>query len=392
MSLHPEARRLIDEALKCICAFDASSAEENFRRAAAVDPSSLEPWGQLAYLCYRQKRYTEAVQFYLRSLRCCPTWVEGYVRLLLCLIRGSGSRTRKSLLRSARGRKVLGLWYFPWRSLVWLLLRLTEAVRGRRRAASHVAGIPIALSRILREYLTGGVDSIIFSPIYARCTEFPLTLNRLEPRDGLIILEVACGWTPLPKILRDMGCQVIGIDLSPQAILCAARARWNRHAASSFLQSDAMALPFDDETFDRVFSISAVEHFATEVERQTMKEIGRVLRPGGIAVITASGGTEEQEISYSIDGASLMFRKYTPESIRERLVKPSGLETVETVFFGERSPIGWHLIPHGDSRQTPTQILTPLLASLRTRRLSENELEGAYWCIPCLVLRKSNPH
>ena len=49
---------------------------------------------------------------------------------------------------------------------------------------------------------------------------------------------------------------------------------------------DGTKLEFDDETFEIVFSMSSIEHFGGHLNSQkSMEEIGRVLKPGGIAAI-----------------------------------------------------------------------------------------------------------
>lgn len=45
-------------------------------------------------------------------------------------------------------------------------------------------------------------------------------------------------------------------------------------------------LPFADETFDRVFSLCVLEHLPPRVRQGLLREIGRVLKPGGIAAFT----------------------------------------------------------------------------------------------------------
>ncbi len=56
----------------------------------------------------------------------------------------------------------------------------------------------------------------------------------------------------------------------------------------TYRKADARALEFDDNTFDRVISISVIEHIDPEVggDAKTLKEIARVLKPAGQLLLT----------------------------------------------------------------------------------------------------------
>ena len=51
-------------------------------------------------------------------------------------------------------------------------------------------------------------------------------------------------------------------------------------------QADITKLPYGDETFDRVFCISTVEHLSDEDACRALSEFRRTLKRGGLAVIT----------------------------------------------------------------------------------------------------------
>ena len=79
------------------------------------------------------------------------------------------------------------------------------------------------------------------------------------------------------------GFHVTGIDVSP-VVVAEARRRVPDLDASV---ADVRALPFGDDAFDLVFSGSTLDHFErVEDIGLAMREIARVLRPGGRLVIT----------------------------------------------------------------------------------------------------------
>jgi SAM-dependent methyltransferase len=56
-------------------------------------------------------------------------------------------------------------------------------------------------------------------------------------------------------------------------------------SASEFVVADARRLPFPDESFDVVFSYSVLQHLRKEDVLAALREVRRVLKPGGRALI-----------------------------------------------------------------------------------------------------------
>jgi len=104
---------------------------------------------------------------------------------------------------------------------------------------------------------------------------------------GARVLEVGCGPGHLSiRLARDHGFAVSGLDLDP-AMIERARANAERSATAehrpSFAVGDVAALPFPDGSFDLVVSTLSMHHWADPVAGAT--EIGRVMRPGGRALV-----------------------------------------------------------------------------------------------------------
>jgi SAM-dependent methyltransferase len=101
------------------------------------------------------------------------------------------------------------------------------------------------------------------------------------------VLDVGCGPGHLAnRLARDHGLEVTGLDLDP-AMIERARANAVRAVAAerrpTFVVGGAAALPFADHSFDLVVSTLSLHHWADATIGQA--EIGRVLRPGGRALI-----------------------------------------------------------------------------------------------------------
>jgi SAM-dependent methyltransferase len=83
---------------------------------------------------------------------------------------------------------------------------------------------------------------------------------------------------------------------------------------------DARYLLYDSNMFDLIFSFSSIEHFGSRDDiKQAMAEIGRVLKPGGIAVIAT-------EIVLNHQPHPEFFRT---DELVPCLAEPGGLELVE---------------------------------------------------------------
>jgi SAM-dependent methyltransferase len=141
--------------------------------------------------------------------------------------------------------------------------------------------------------------------------EVPLALLRahgaLAP--GKRGLDVGCGdGVMLYKILR-AGGQVLGVDLS-LAGLRIARAEIERRSGKppALTRASATVLPFASGSVDFVTSIEVIEHLADAGGH--LAEIRRVLRPGGVLVVTtphrlASGELQDPYHVVEYDAASL---------------------------------------------------------------------------------------
>ena len=106
--------------------------------------------------------------------------------------------------------------------------------------------------------------------------------------EGARVLEVGCGPGHLStRLARRHGLEMTGLDLDP-AMIARAQANTDRPPTGDqrrpeFLVGDVTALAFPDESFDLVVSTLSMHHWADPTSG--LAEIGRVLRPGGRALI-----------------------------------------------------------------------------------------------------------
>jgi demethylmenaquinone methyltransferase/2-methoxy-6-polyprenyl-1,4-benzoquinol methylase len=105
------------------------------------------------------------------------------------------------------------------------------------------------------------------------------TVKAIAPRKGERILDVAAGTGTSSAAIARHGADVVALDFSPGMIEVGRR----RHPSIEFVEGDATALPFKANEFDAAtisFGLRNVEN-----PRKALKELYRVVKPGGRVVI-----------------------------------------------------------------------------------------------------------
>ncbi len=111
-------------------------------------------------------------------------------------------------------------------------------------------------------------------------------LRHLNAAPGDRILEIAHGTANLQIDLRAAGFDSIGLDLSPYMGRIARRKLIRRHLTPKLVRGRAQTLPFPDESFSAVVSTFPTEFI---VDPTTIREIYRILSPGGRLVFVPNG-------------------------------------------------------------------------------------------------------
>lgn len=101
--------------------------------------------------------------------------------------------------------------------------------------------------------------------------------QRLNPKPGQSILDVATGTGWSARNVARTGARVTAVDIAPE--LLAAAKKLSAHLPIEFRLADAERLPFPDAHFDGVISTFGVM-FAVD-QRQAARELARVCRRGG---------------------------------------------------------------------------------------------------------------
>ncbi len=196
---------------------------------------------------------------------------------------------------------------------------------------SSYAGQSVRLYREVRQE-TYGVD--LGQTSWVTEEEFCSSLELLSLKSSSRVLEVGCGaggWAV--HMARTLGLTIVGIDVNEHGIRSAQElARLSELSALAEFQCvDAgHRLPFEDESFDAVFSNDAMCHIPHRL--RTLQEWHRVLRPNGRMLFTdamvVTGILSNEEIATR---SSIGVYFFLPRGENERLIEAAGFQLFSTV-------------------------------------------------------------
>jgi len=213
----------------------------------------------------------------------------------------------------------------------------------------------------------------------------PAVLNEIQVQPGEKVLDVGSPKLPSLYLSYRRGADVFATDLFPYFFDEYAHYvhRLGPSPAGYRMEArDARALPYPDDSFDKVYAISVVEHIEDLGDSLAVREMARVLKPGGVCCLTVPFDLVYRETSIDYElyykkpgaGESVFYqRHYDLEALRLRLIEPSGLALERLDFFEER----WFRYEHYYLRlphfvRVLLSILGPLFSLLFLRRVARS--------------------
>ena len=176
--------------------------------------------------------------------------------------------------------------------------------------------------------------------------EYPWAIVNGAFESGMKVLDAGCGRGVFQYYLAHQGCRVSCCDLdgfrsrkllrlqrlahrlrfAPEPDLAS---RLRRNARFFGVEVDyhiepMQRLTWPDATFDRVCSISVLEHIRPRSEQQkAIQELGRVLKPGGMMLLT---------LDYTEKPGPDIPDAFSPADV-DRIIEWSGLRPIETPVY-----------------------------------------------------------
>jgi SAM-dependent methyltransferase len=158
-------------------------------------------------------------------------------------------------------------------------------------------------------------------------------LNRFaeETRGRGLVADLGCGPGHVAKYLHDQGVTVLGIDVSPEMVRCAA----SLHPGLEFMVGDMRKLSLPAGRLVGLVAFYSIVHFERAELDGVMRQLRQVLAPGGLALVSFHMGDQVVHVD-ELFGApvNLDFRFHHPSSVIEAL-RSAHFAVVEHV---EREP------------------------------------------------------
>jgi len=229
-------------------------------------------------------------------------------------------------------------------------------------------------------------------------------LNRLQPLSDARVLDLGCGFGRHAFALAREGANVVALDAGRDEIvgvqgMLAAMALEGEFDATRTLASavvgDAHHLPFPDNAFDHIICSEVLEHIPDDAT--VLRDIVRVLRPGGTLVVTVPRFFPERvnwwlsEAYHSVPGGHI--RIYRQRVLRARLRDAGLVVTSSHHAHALHSPYWWLKCAVGTTndqnwfvRQYHRLLVWDIMKAPRTTRWTEgllNPLLGKSLVVYC---------
>jgi ubiquinone/menaquinone biosynthesis C-methylase UbiE len=145
------------------------------------------------------------------------------------------------------------------------------------------------------------------------------------------VLEVACGTGYYLNRLRSMGYDVTGLEPAQGM-----RERaMGKNPGVTVHDGIATELPFADDTFDAVVSIELLRYLEAADIKQAYTEMFRVLKPGGLLMVTLVNRYALDGFWFLYNGRLMMEKVFGKEIINYcDFVSPAGMESYINEHFG----------------------------------------------------------
>ncbi len=172
----------------------------------------------------------------------------------------------------------------------------------------------------------------IFQPKYPTEAVVRFVKTTFPNPQSYHLLDLGCGAGRHVVFLASEGYQVTGVDFSEIGLKAAKEELEQRQLRASLVKSSILAMPFLDEQFDGIISYGVLIYFNKQDLQQALREMHRVLKPGGKAFMVVRSildkrygqGTLVEKDTFAMNNLNeeaLMVHYFNQNEIEEELFK-----------------------------------------------------------------------
>ncbi len=245
------------------------------------------------------------------------------------------------------------------------------------------AGLAAGLSALKAEP-TLGLKRILLPVSYWRTAEFAYVARQLKLPEGARLLDVGSPKDFPILLARSRSYAIEASDILESAVWLG-----KRYAIAlgsdgigpgkvRFDIQDGRALTHPDNSFDAAFSISVLEHIPEPGDERALSEMIRVVKPGGLVVVTTPFDRKFRETfvdrpvyeRQQVAGKPVFFeRHYDMETLTKRFLRPRGAVVADLQLWGERNLRGERFLSRLGRGRAFLSPLEPVLSQLCLQRI-----------------------
>ncbi|WP_256685122.1 methyltransferase domain-containing protein [Halococcus qingdaonensis] len=177
-----------------------------------------------------------------------------------------------------------------------------------------------ARAQVFYKYLSNVYDEI--NPFVWNAEMRAEALDLFDVDEDDRVLDVGCGTGFGTEGLLEHTERVHGLDQSPHQ-LKRAHGKFGRDGPVKFYRGDAERLPFEDDTFDALWSSGSIEYWPDPVA--ALRECRRVTEPGGNVLVVGPDAPKTSVVGRLADAIMLFY----DEDEADRMFAAADLDVVE---------------------------------------------------------------